>query len=67
MKQEVNSNSSEYRMFREIINGKGHWYVMFNGTEEYVPITYDQARGYEPITRQEMMKRKLGKMLLSRK
>lgn len=55
-------NRNGYEIYRKIVNGKGVWKASKDGKE--FPITYDQARGYEPIDNEEKLRIKLGKMLL---
>ena len=51
-----------YDFYRKLVDGKGKWYASKDG--EVIPITYGQARGYEPINSEESMAMKLGGMLL---
>ena len=51
-----------YDFYRKLIDGKGKWYAVKD--EKVIPITYEQARGYEPIDSEEGMSMKLGSMLL---
>lgn len=51
-----------YDFYRKLVDGKGKWYAVKDGS--VMPITYDQARGYEPINSEESMGMKLGGMLL---
>lgn len=51
-----------YDFYRKLVDGKGKWYAVKDGA--VMPITYDQARGYEPINSEESMGMKLGGMLL---
>ena len=59
----------KYDLYRKIINGKGKWMAEDIETGEIFPITYEQARGYEPIrpTGIELLSRQLGEMLLPRR
>ena len=54
-----------YEIYRKIENGKGKWVAERNGVR--FPITYDQARGYAPIDRNEALQMQLGNMFLNRK
>lgn len=60
------SNNGKYLLYRKIENGKGKWIAEDCQTGEVFPITYEQARGYEPIrpTPIENLSRRLGKILL---
>lgn len=51
-----------YDFYRKLVDGKGKWYASKDG--EVMPITYMQARGYEPIDSDEAMGMKLGGILL---
>ena len=51
-----------YSLFRRIENGRGKWCIVMN--DAVLPITYEQALGYEPITDTEKLSRKLGAVLL---
>ena len=53
-----------YDFYRKLVDGKGKWYAVKDG--EVMPITYDQARGFEPINSDERMSMMLGKKLLPR-
>ena len=71
--KEYTGSRSGYALYREIVNGKGHWTAIkldplgneIDGTER--PITYDQARGLAPLDSAETMSRYLGRILLPRK
>ena len=56
----------KYYLYRKIENGKGKWLAEDSETGEIFPITYMQARGYEPIIRSsiEELSYTLGKILL---
>lgn len=58
-----------YDLYRKIENNKGKWIAEDCNTGELFPITYEQARGFEPIrpTGIESLSRELGKMLLPRR
>ena len=51
-----------YDFYRKLVDGKGKWYAAKDG--EVIPITYDQARGYEPLNSEEKMAMTLGRKLL---
>jgi len=53
-----------YDFYRKLVDGKGKWYAVKDG--EVMPITYDQARGFEPLNSEESMSMMLGKKLLPR-
>ena len=53
-----------YDFYRKLVDGKGKWYAAKDG--EVMPITYDQARGYEPLNSEESMSMRLGHALLPR-
>lgn len=57
-----------YELYRKIENGKGKWIAEDSRTGEVFRITYEQARGYEPIrpTPIENLSIELGKILLPR-
>lgn len=42
------TNTRGYDIYKKMINGKGHW-VAQKGNSEPFEITYEQARGFEPI------------------
>ena len=56
----------KYYLYRKIENGKGKWLAEDCETDEVFPITYEQARGYEPIRPTPIgnLSRQLGKILL---
>ena len=54
----------QYDFYRKKIDGKGTWYAVDTKSGNVFPITYEQARGYEPIDSEEGMSMKLGSMLL---
>lgn len=68
--KEYTGTRSGYALYREIVNGKGHWTAIkldpigneIDGTER--PITYDQARGLAPLTIGESIAMMLGKTLM---
>lgn len=64
--EQVYSGNSKYNLYRKIENGKGKWVAEDVKTGEVFPITYEQARGFEPIrpTPIENLTRELGRMLL---
>lgn len=55
-----------YDFYRKIEDGKGVWKaVIYNyGAAEIIDVTYEQARGIEPIDSLEQLRKDLGKMLL---
>ena len=53
-----------YDFYRKLVDGKGKWFAVKDGV--VMPITYDQARGYEPINSEENMAMTLGGILLPR-
>ena len=59
----------KYNTWRKIVNGKGKWLAEDRETGIFFSITYEQARGFEPInpTGIENLARELGKMLLPKK
>lgn len=60
------SSIKKYDLYRKIENNRGKWLAEDMETGEIFPITYEQARGFEPIrpTGIELLARDLGKMLL---
>lgn len=61
------SNVNGYQVYRKIENGKGVWAAHDQeGKNPPFPISYEQARGYEPIITNptEKLRSDLGKMLL---
>ena len=57
----------DYVFYRKLENGKGKWKAIQtdrNGNKEIIDVTYDQVRGFEPITGIEKTARFLGKKLL---
>ena len=58
------TNRRGYSIYRKIVNNKGVWKAIKEDTGEEKPITYDQARGYEPIDNAEAIGMQLGKLLL---
>lgn len=65
-KLSCSSSIGKYDLYRKIENGKGKWLAEDTETGEIFPITYEQARGYEPIrpTETEKLARELGRILL---
>lgn len=55
-----------YDFYRKIEDGKGIWKaIIYNyGAAEIIDVTYEQARGIEPIDSLEQLRKDLGKMLL---
>ena len=53
---------NNYAIYRKIVNGYGKWKAVKDGKEK--EITYDQARGYEPLDNEEALQMELGKLLL---
>lgn len=53
-----------YDFYRKLVDGKGKWYAVKD--EEVIPITYEQARGLEPLNSEEGMAMSLGSKLLPR-
>lgn len=62
----ISKTNVVYELYRKIENGKGKWIAEDSTTGEVFPITYEQARGFEPIrpTEIEKLSMQLGKMLL---
>lgn len=58
------TNRRGYSIYRKIVNNKGVWKAIKEDTGEEKLITYDQARGYEPIDNAEAIGMQLGKLLL---
>lgn len=56
------SGRKGFEFYRKLVDGKGKWYAVKDG--EVMPITYMQARGYQPIDSDEAMGMKLGGILL---
>lgn len=54
--------TSDIPVFRKIVKKHGKWAAIVN--EKPIKISYEQARGLEPITREQAMRMKLGKLLL---
>ena len=56
----------KYYLYRKIEDNNGKWIAEDSDTGEVFPITYMQARGYEPIVRNpiEKLSHTLGKILL---
>lgn len=62
-------NTNGYQCYRKIVDGRGKWFAHEQDApiETMVPITYDQARGFEPMPNESeirKLQRDLGKMLL---
>lgn len=62
----LNYGIGKYNLYRKIENGKGKWLAEDTETGEVFPITYEQARGFEPInpTPIDNLARELGRILL---
>ena len=62
----ISKSDTIYDTYRKIENGKGKWLAEDMNTGEVFPITYEQARGFEPIrpTSIESLAVELGKILL---
>ena len=69
------TNNDGYWIYRAVIDGKGVWRAMPQGSDESefsrlsFPISYDQARGFEPINEPSAitkLRKDLGKKLLSK-
>lgn len=67
------TNVNGYWVYRSVVNGKGVWRAMPQGSDESqfdslsFPISYDQARGFEPINEPAAitkLRKHLGKKLL---
>lgn len=56
------SDRNGYSIYRRIVDGKGKWKAERDG-EEFA-ITYEQARGYEPLDDEEALRMELGRILL---
>lgn len=68
----LKDSGKNYQLFRKLENGKGKWAAapMEMGDVKYndaFEITYDQARGFEPISNIGRLSRDLGKILLSKR
>ena len=62
-------NTNGYQCYRKIVDGRGKWFAHEQDApiETMVPITYNQARGFEPMPNEpeiRKLQRDLGKMLL---
>lgn len=59
----------KYNLYMRIENNKGKWLAEDSDTGEVFQITYEQARGFEPIRPNgiEKLSRELGKILLPHK
>ena len=51
-----------YTFYRKIVDGKGKWKAKKDG--KIIDITYEQARGFEPLDSEEKLQMTLGKLLL---
>lgn len=69
------TNIDGYWVYRAVVDGKGTWRAMPQGSDESefsrlsFPISYDQARGFEPINEPSAitkLRKDLGKKLLSK-
>ena len=69
------TNNHGYWIYRAVIDGKGVWRAMKQGSDESqfgklsFPISYEQARGFEPINEPSAitkLRKDLGKKLLSK-
>ena len=56
----------KYEFYRKIENDRGKWLAKDCETDEIFPITYMQARGFEPIVRDQIgeLAHTLGRILL---
>lgn len=67
--EEVNFDNPDYRIYNKVIRDgsgkiiKGLWAAQ-KGDEEPFEITYEQARGFEPIDRVDELSRDMGKLIL---
>ena len=62
-------NTDGFQCYRKIVNGRGKWFAhnQDEPIETMFPITYDQARGFEPMPNESSIRRlqrELGKLLL---
>lgn len=71
--QEVDSRSQDgcyWTFFRKMVDGKGQWKAVFvdsvSGEGKIVDVTYGQARGYEPLSDMDALRKDLGNKLLLR-
>lgn len=71
--QEVDSRSQDgcyWTFFRKMVDGKGQWKAVFvdsvSGEGKIVDVTYGQARGYEPLSDMDALRKDLGNKLLPR-
>lgn len=69
--QEIDSRSQDgcyWTFFRKMVDGKGQWKAVFidssSGEGKIVDITYGQARGYEPLSNMDSLRKDLGNKLL---
>ena len=70
---EVDSKSQDgtyWTFFRKMVDGKGQWKAVVidsvSGDGEIVDVTYGQARGYEPLSDMDALRKDLGNKLLPR-
>ncbi len=68
---EVDSKSQDgayWTFFRKMVDGKGQWKAVVidsvSGDGEIVDVTYGQARGYEPLSNMDVLRKQLGNTLL---
>lgn len=68
---EVDSKSQDgtyWTFFRKMVDGKGQWKAVVidsvSGDGEIVDVTYGQARGYEPLSNMDVLRKQLGNNLL---
>jgi len=54
-----------YQIGRKVEDGRGKWVAERNGV--CFPITYDKARGYAPIDRNEALQMQVGSLLFKRR
>lgn len=62
----VSRIGDKFDTYRKIENNRGKWIAENIETGEFFPITYEQARGFEPINPSgiELLARELGRILL---
>lgn len=64
----IRSGGRQYALYRAIIDGRGTWSAreISGGTEtgDLFPITYEQARGLEPMNAAGRLARDLGRLLM---
>lgn len=65
----ADGRDAHWHLYRKIVDGKGKWVAQHQNTGEIREITYDQARGFEPIDDSAIsrLSRNLGSMLLPRR